>query len=350
MNAVDADRLQWSKGNLERVQACPACGSHERLGGPLVCADHVTYLIDEPWTVHRCACCHSVSLDPRPDSVSLPRAYESYYTHAADEKPSATSGLGGMMWRAIQGYLNRRFGMVRHPAATWGYWLFLLLPPLRLKLDYYGRHLFADRYPARGRLLDVGCGNGSFLARAHDMGWRTVGIDPDPAAVAFCRSHGLDVVEGNLAQSPSDWSSSFDIVTLRHCIEHVQRPDEYLRKARDLLKPGGEIWVAWPNTRSLGFAFFREAWAELHAPHHLCIPSPEQLEAMLKRTGFRDVRFKRRGIHAKASTRKSIENTKETGKIDSKRLILAYLVCIFIDIASSLFYKSGIEVVLTAKN
>lgn len=72
---------------------------------------------------------------------------------------------------------------------------------------------------------------------------------------------------------------------------------------------------------------------------------------MAKRAGFRDVKFKRRGIHAKSSIRKSIENVKENGngEIGCGRIILAYLVSIFTDVASSFFKKSSIETVLIAK-
>lgn len=348
MDAIDTKRLHWSKGNLEAVESCPACGSKSRYQQPLVCFDHVTKILDDQWALHRCADCESLYLDPRPDAESLPMAYENYYTHAADDERPATSGVVGLLWSAIHGYLNRRFGLKRKPAAAWGYWLLQLLPPLRLKLDYYGRHLFADRYPARGQLLDVGCGNGAFLERAKEMGWSTVGIDMDPKAVEFCRKNGLNVFEGTLTQSPDDWKSSFEIVTLRHCIEHVQNPAEYLRIAYEMLKTGGEIWIAWPNTKSLGLVFFEEAWAELHAPHHLCIPSPDQLHSMLELQGFREITFRRRGMHARVSFMKSMENARERGAKIKFRFLFSRTLCAFIDLYSSLTRRSGIEVVVIA--
>ena len=64
---------------------------------------------------------------------------------------------------------------------------FSSIEPLRLKLDYYARHLQGTP----SRLLDVGCGNGGFLLRAREMGWKAEGCDPDPQAVQTCRNLGL---------------------------------------------------------------------------------------------------------------------------------------------------------------
>ena len=45
----------------------------------------------------------------------------------------------------------------------------------------------------RGRLLDVGCGNGSYLSLMRTLGWDVAGVDVDPQAVAVCRARGLSV-------------------------------------------------------------------------------------------------------------------------------------------------------------
>lgn len=350
MTTKQISRRQWSRGKLERVEACPACGSRQRQGEPLVCSDHRTDLRDERWEMHRCAGCASLFLDPRPDAESLPRAYESYYTHATDEENPPTSGIGGWVWRAIHGYLNRRFGLDRQPAAPWGYWLFWLVPPLRLKLDYYGRHLFADRFPKRGRLLDVGCGNGAFLARAREMGWTVTGLEPDAKAVAVCQSQGLDVVRGDLEMVPSDWSNAFDAITLSHCLEHVDHPDQDLARALKLLRPGGMLWIALPNPASIASAYFRGAWRGLHAPFHLCIPSRDALRAMLSDSGFSDIRQLRRGAHAKVMCFESSLNARAgSPKGKNSALMVVPLLRSLIDIAATVSPGWAEETVIIAR-
>jgi 2-polyprenyl-3-methyl-5-hydroxy-6-metoxy-1,4-benzoquinol methylase len=318
MMTGQVSRTLWSRGKLERVEACPACGSRQRQGEPFVCSDHRTDLRDERWEMHRCAGCASLFLDPRPDAESLPRAYESYYTHATDEENPPTSGIGGWVWRAIHGYLNRRFGLDRQPAAPWGYWLFWLVPPLRLKLDYYGRHLFADRFPKRGRLLDVGCGNGAFLARAREMGWTVTGLEPDGKAVAACQSQGLEVVQGDVTLAPPAWKDAFDVITMSHAIEHVADPAADLARMFGMLKPGGFLWLALPNPQSFGARLFREAWRELHPPYHMCIVSQPRLKELLQERGFSSTRALRVGARNARALRESMENAQAMGLPSSK--------------------------------
>jgi 2-polyprenyl-3-methyl-5-hydroxy-6-metoxy-1,4-benzoquinol methylase len=71
------------------------------------------------------------------------------------------------------------------------------------------------------RLLDVGCGSGSFLARMRDLGWDVHGVEPDPVAarVAMTR-YQLDVACVSL-QDAALPSESFDVVTMSHVLEHA---------------------------------------------------------------------------------------------------------------------------------
>ncbi|MBV8137389.1 MAG: methyltransferase domain-containing protein [Deltaproteobacteria bacterium] len=42
--------------------------------------------------------------------------------------------------------------------------------------------------PKRGRVLDVGCGAGSVVKLASDLGWEAEGVDFDPKAVQTCEN------------------------------------------------------------------------------------------------------------------------------------------------------------------
>lgn len=257
------------------------------------------------WTMVRCLNCQSLFLDPRPDDRSLPRAYDDYYTHHADMEVVPEEGARGLLWRLINGYLNYRFGMHRSPASRLGYPVFLLLEPLRLKLDYFGRHLTCRRFPRPGRLLDIGCGNGAFLARARDMGWTVSGCEPDRKAVEVCRSLGLDVLVGDAFNSEFD-SRRFDVITMSHVIEHVSDPIALFRRAHELLNPGGKLWLALPNPNSFSLKAFGQAWKGLHVPFHLCIPSQARLHRWSECAGFEQSRCVRRGVHVRSNWIESI--------------------------------------------
>ena len=95
---------------------------------------------------------------------------------------------------------------------------------------------------ANERLLDLGCGNGSFLLRARCAGWDVVGLDPDPKAVEVACSQGLDVRLGDLGTlDPS--IEQFDVITLAHVIEHVHHPAKVLEACYRLLRTGGFLWI-----------------------------------------------------------------------------------------------------------
>ena len=287
----------WSRGALESVEHCPACGSAERDRRQFSRHDDGGVMPDV-WRMVRCGGCESLYLDPRPDAESLPRAYSDYYTHQAEHEDVPEGGAGGLVWSLVHGYLNRRFGMRRTPSNKLGALVFSVIEPLRLKLDYYGRHLARAQFPQRGRLLDVGCGNGAFLSRAREMGWHVAGCEPDAKAVAACHAQGLDVIQGDVF-SPALDGELFDAVTISHVLEHVTDPQALLRRAKALMHPGGVLWVAIPNTRSFGLRVFREAWINLHFPFHLCIPSPERLLGWINGAGFKSARRVRRGAHAR---------------------------------------------------
>jgi 2-polyprenyl-3-methyl-5-hydroxy-6-metoxy-1,4-benzoquinol methylase len=144
---------------------------------------------------------------------------------------------------------------------------------------------FSLGFKPGGRLLDVGCGTGNFLLRAKDKGYRVVGVDLNPGAVAAARQRGLDVQQESLeayaAKSPG---GEFDMVTMFDVIEHFDNPAEMVAIAHRLLKPGGGFIVTTPN----GYRptpFGRDDFDS--PPHHLSRWTPEALENLMARYGFR---------------------------------------------------------------
>jgi SAM-dependent methyltransferase len=138
----------------------------------------------------------------------------------------------------------------------------------------------------RGRLLDVGCGNGQFLVKMRKLGWEVTGIEPDRQAVKIAREQfDLNIHKGTLEEGkfPGD---IFDAVTIVHVIEHVWDPTSTLQECHRILKPSSRLVIITPNIESLGHRLFRKAWRGLEVPRHLYLFSPRTLRVCAERAGL----------------------------------------------------------------
>jgi SAM-dependent methyltransferase len=258
------------------------CGGDERELLHEGLTDRIWFTAAGSWTLHRCATCRSAFLDPRPDRDTLGLAYERYYTHDEAPPPPAPTA-GGLRAAIANGYLNAQYGYELGPASRLGPLVATLLPKRRWYADHAVRHLRLE--PGRNRLLDVGCGDGSFLAGMREAGWEVQGLEPDAAAAERVGRSGIPVVDTPLEES-SFAPGSFDAVTLNHVVEHFHDPLEALRICRDVLRRGGTLWLATPNLDSTGHKTFGPAWSGLDPPRHLVLFTRGSLTSAVERAGF----------------------------------------------------------------
>lgn len=150
------------------------------------------------------------------------------------------------------------------------------------------------RYKSEGRLLDIGCGLGTFLKLARDRGFDVHGTEISEYACKYIRNTlNIDVFWGELRDAPFE-SQSFDVVTMWHTIEHVLDPKDTLHEVNKLLKNDGLLIVAAPNlynyiTRVLYFLAKRKRlklFSSQAKEPHLYHFSPNTLASMLEATGF----------------------------------------------------------------
>jgi len=143
----------------------------------------------------------------------------------------------------------------------------------------------------KGRLLDVGCGNGLFPAYMKEFGWAVYGIDPDSRAADFARNHfGIEVTVGNLRKGMFP-ENSFDAVTMNHVIEHVHDPVETIEEAWRVLKKDGCLVMTTPNAGSISRKFFRGTWRGFEVPRHLWLFTAETLSMCATRAGLSDYKL-----------------------------------------------------------
>jgi SAM-dependent methyltransferase len=283
---------RWPTDELELLGRCPACGDPRRHVRFSDLSDDSFAVAPGKWVLYGCDGCTAAYLDPRPSEQSIGRAYARYYTHDAGEgstEPLYFWTRSDLPSRLKTHYLNTQHGY-DFPGSHWlGHGLISRMASKRTALDFQIRHLPSPKGRAQS-LLDVGCGNGAFVATATALGFLATGIDPDPRALENGRRRGLDIRTGILPD-PSLSASSFDHVTLSHVLEHLHRPREALDQCLSLLRPGGRLWLSQPNLGAIGLENFGRSWRGLEAPRHLTLFSFASLKQLLTSIGFADIRL-----------------------------------------------------------
>jgi 2-polyprenyl-3-methyl-5-hydroxy-6-metoxy-1,4-benzoquinol methylase len=229
-------------------QECILCGGTERR--PL-------YRQGE-WQVHRCAACGLGVLDPRPDAAELAGLYAAeYFLDQYD---------GGL--KAGSAELKRRIAQEDH----------------RIRF-FRGRR-------KRGLVLDVGCGMGYFLLACREAGYDVAGIDISEDSAAYVRKELAIPVQTGPIETIAVAEGTVDVVTMWHFLEHTPDPRIYLERARKWLRKDGLIVVDVPNHAGTDARMSWEKWKGWQLPFHLYHFTPETLQALLARHGFRTVRTK----------------------------------------------------------
>ncbi len=150
-----------------------------------------------------------------------------------------------------------------------------------------------ERYAGPGRILDIGCGRGLFLALMREHGWTVSGVEFSRETAAYASEvHGIDVKTGDAAEWGFD-DHSFDVITITHVLEHVQNPSGVLSECGRLLRPGGLLVIAVPNIASLQASAGKRVWFHLDIPYHLYHFSEKGLSELLKKNSFEIVKTRR---------------------------------------------------------
>lgn len=267
---------RWPEKDLETLKCCPVCAGSDINTELVGVRDWAFNCAPGSWDFWRCKSCESLFLNPRPNLSSIGRAYEKYYTHAS----VATS----------QSLISKLTVKLRNEC--YYHWLGIEQSPrLNLKSSiflFFLRPFFKPIFPLerlsslpRGSLLDVGSGNGDFMMAASKMGYFADGLEIDSSAVTYARSNGLSVKQGSF-EYLSSFTKTYDYVVCLHVIEHVHRPEELLQMLFRVLKPGGKLFLVWPNPRSFLLRWFGVHWRGLEAPRHLCLFSKLAIKNLIK--------------------------------------------------------------------
>jgi 2-polyprenyl-3-methyl-5-hydroxy-6-metoxy-1,4-benzoquinol methylase len=147
----------------------------------------------------------------------------------------------------------------------------------------------------KGRLLDIGAGEGMLLKIAEKHGWTAEGTEIASAMIRYTRDDlGLTVHQGVL-EDISLPDHAFDAVIMNHVLEHVKNPRSTLEKVMLLLKPGGVVRIEVPNLSGLSSRvknfqsrrrLKKNPWKHYSTGHHFWFFTPRTLRHTIETSGL----------------------------------------------------------------
>lgn len=282
MSAEASDRAV-----LEQVTKCLWCGSDNLAACIDGVGDWFFGAMPGAFAFEICEGCASLVLKERPEPDRIGAAYEGYYTRTSGDAAALQEGGS----KSIRNRLTSAYARSHHGPNEAAIDALLALPlnlvPQR-KLALQAWYRFLPK--ARAEVLDYGCGNGDFLARAAALGHRVTGVDLDEEALRISASRGFEVHLSDMLD-PEDFDGRFDFISANHVIEHVPDPRKLLAGFHRWLKPDGRLYIECPNAEAEGLGRFGNFWRGLEAPRHFSLPSRAAMERALGEAGFQRIEW-----------------------------------------------------------
>jgi len=148
-----------------------------------------------------------------------------------------------------------------------------------------------DVVPSEGKVLDIGCSAGGVLSIFKDAGYQAVGCDYDEAYLDFGRAKGLDLCSGGVDQIPA--CSSYDLIILRHVLEHITNPADYLKQIKNLLSPQGKIYIEVPSIENVCDGGYNYNLNTYFQNAHFIHFTQKTMKNLMSLTGFKMVKINR---------------------------------------------------------
>ncbi len=152
--------------------------------------------------------------------------------------------------------------------------------------------MLARRYGRRGaRLLEVGSGLGHLTGQL--SGWfEAYGMDLNHWAVKqskqFAEAASLQTAS---AQELPYKNDSFNVIIIKHIVEHLPDPAKAIREIARVTEKGGILILATPNLGSLLKPWKGEKWIGYQDPTHISLKQPEEWLGLIEDAGFTPIKI-----------------------------------------------------------
>jgi 2-polyprenyl-3-methyl-5-hydroxy-6-metoxy-1,4-benzoquinol methylase len=204
----------------EKVEKCPLCES-ESLSNYMICKDFM--VTGESFALTQCTDCNFIFTNPRPSEANAHKFYDSpkYISH--NHKPTSPFEIAYSFIRSYA--INKKIDLIQS-------------------------------YVEKGKILDIGCGTGSFLKVIKDRGWDIQGIESNDSANQLVSSK-LDVkIQKSIFDLPA--KKTYNAITLWHVLEHLYDINDALSHIKKIKAKKGRIFMALPNYQSPDAEYYKE--------------------------------------------------------------------------------------------
>ncbi|MEQ9000866.1 MAG: class I SAM-dependent methyltransferase [Coleofasciculus sp. B1-GNL1-01] len=263
------------QSGLTASPVCPISGA-EMKPWLFVPGDWRRPTVSKPFQLYWCQASQFGRVYPVPDPSEITSFYnvDEYYTHGVNPRSSDSVSSVSFLER-LRTQLAWRFDD---------------------GINGWPHDWFHSHFGSTSRFIcEIGCGNGKLLEKLREWGHTVYGVEPDPQARFIAvEERGLQVFAGTAESLPPEISlRHYELVIIKHALEHTVDPVKAVSNAIKLLAPGGKLVIEVPNNSALEFKFWGIAWFHLDVPRHLNFFTKyslhklcEQLELKLCATEF----------------------------------------------------------------
>lgn len=223
----------------QEKNSCRLCGAR----GQQTILDNLMTKYHDNFSLKKCPNCSYVSTYPIPSDQLLQRYYDQNY------------------WQS--GKLKNRVA---------------LNTLYKLRMSAIVSYIRQNSKP-QSKILDWGCGDGSFVKHLRTHGYECYGLD------AYAAEPDFPYIINATIEEPGFPEEFFDIITCFHVLEHLKNPKRSIANAFKLLKAKGVMIVEVPNFDSLGSRIFKNRWQPLQIPTHISHFTPVTLHKLSQDVG-----------------------------------------------------------------
>jgi 2-polyprenyl-3-methyl-5-hydroxy-6-metoxy-1,4-benzoquinol methylase len=152
---------------------------------------------------------------------------------------------------------------------------------------YYGLFFPLKLFPKGAEVLDLGSGNGILSFFLKNKGYKVTCVEKNETSANYAKIFfDLEVLNCEL-QDAGFPDSSFDIVILRHSLEHIDGIQSIMKEMRKILKKDGQIFLEVPNINSLESKIFQSNFYHLDMPRHIHHFNVDTLKRLFDKFDFK---------------------------------------------------------------